>query len=195
MDGNRFDDLTRSLATGTSRRTVVKRSVAAIAALAGLGAAAGTDAARSRPTPTPVPIRCPGNQVPCGAACCCPTGTKCGADCCADGAQCCDGACCHGQCYGEEQCCPTGQIVCDGVCLERDQCCTDADCHPANQWMKCGIVAPHVCTCLNTTTCASAGFDCGLLLLGDCDITLYCGECTAPDTCGGGGSVNVCGRP
>jgi hypothetical protein len=41
-------------------------------------------------------------------------------------------------------------------------------------------------------TCASAGANCGSLSDG-CGGTLDCGTCTAPETCGGGGSANVCG--
>jgi cellulase/cellobiase CelA1 len=43
-------------------------------------------------------------------------------------------------------------------------------------------------------TCASAGANCGSLS-DNCGGTLSCGSCTAPDTCGGGGTANKCGSP
>jgi len=42
------------------------------------------------------------------------------------------------------------------------------------------------------TTCAAAGKNCGSLADG-CGATLNCGSCTSPQTCGGGGTANVCG--
>lgn len=44
------------------------------------------------------------------------------------------------------------------------------------------------------TTCEDAGKTCGALPDG-CGGELECGRCDAPDTCGGGGVDNVCGRP
>jgi hypothetical protein len=41
-------------------------------------------------------------------------------------------------------------------------------------------------------TCAGEGAECGSLPDG-CGGTLECGSCTAPETCGGGGTPNVCG--
>ena len=46
--------------------------------------------------------------------------------------------------------------------------------------------------CCTPTTCAAAGAGCGSLSDG-CGNTLNCGSCTAPATCGGGGTPNVCG--
>ncbi|MBL8957468.1 MAG: hypothetical protein JNK82_42235 [Myxococcaceae bacterium] len=43
-------------------------------------------------------------------------------------------------------------------------------------------------------TCASQGFNCGPAGNG-CGIQLDCGDCTMPETCGGGGTPGVCGRP
>jgi hypothetical protein len=42
------------------------------------------------------------------------------------------------------------------------------------------------------TTCAVFGFNCGTISDG-CGGTLNCGTCSSPQSCGGGGSVNVCG--
>lgn len=42
-------------------------------------------------------------------------------------------------------------------------------------------------------TCSQAGAECGTIDDG-CGGTLSCGSCTAPQTCGGGGTPNVCGQ-
>jgi hypothetical protein len=48
-------------------------------------------------------------------------------------------------------------------------------------------------TCPNPKTCLSLGITCGAA--GDgCGNTIQCGTCTAPDTCGGGGTPSVCGN-
>ncbi len=43
-------------------------------------------------------------------------------------------------------------------------------------------------------SCAFVGAACGTILFDD-GTSLSCGECDAPDTCGGGGTPNVCGHP
>ena len=43
-------------------------------------------------------------------------------------------------------------------------------------------------------TCAGAGATCGSIPNG-CGGVLNCGSCTAPETCGGGGTPNKCGSP
>ncbi len=48
------------------------------------------------------------------------------------------------------------------------------------------------CSSCTPTTCAAQGKDCGTIS-NSCGGTLSCGSCTAPETCGGGGSANVCG--
>jgi FMN phosphatase YigB (HAD superfamily) len=44
------------------------------------------------------------------------------------------------------------------------------------------------------TTCMAAGKTCGVVPDG-CDGELDCGDCSEPETCGGGGVDNVCGQP
>lgn len=44
----------------------------------------------------------------------------------------------------------------------------------------------------NPRTCAQAGANCGTVADG-CGGTMPCGDCLAPQTCGGGGNANVCG--
>ncbi|MEI8255412.1 MAG: hypothetical protein WCJ30_07025, partial [Deltaproteobacteria bacterium] len=54
-------------------------------------------------------------------------------------------------------------------------------------------ITPDVPVCHPRTACP-AGLNCGLYPDG-CGGTISCGTCTAPDSCGGGGASNVCGRP
>jgi len=55
-----------------------------------------------------------------------------------------------------------------------------------------GDSAVDASSCL-PTTCEARGKDCGSIM-DDCGAILECGSCTVPDTCGGGGSANVCGN-
>ncbi|MBI2391995.1 MAG: hypothetical protein HYV09_20555, partial [Deltaproteobacteria bacterium] len=48
------------------------------------------------------------------------------------------------------------------------------------------------CAVCTPTTCSAAGKNCGTISNG-CGGTLSCGTCTSPQTCGGGGTANVCG--
>lgn len=164
MDDRRFDSLVKSLASGRSRRSVLK-------GLLGLGGAAvvggavleGDSEAARRPSSTPTSVpKCPGEQTWNGGACVCPdtAPNECGPDCCTSvpggppiptHSECCDSACCFGTCYDEELCCPTnnrsgGDLpipptnkICDTVngqecCLFDDQCCTVDGCCDTICW-------------------------------------------------------------
>ena len=150
MDDRRFDSLAKSLASGASRRSVLK----GILGLGGAALAGGmlmdgeAEAARRGPK-SPKPPTCPGQQSWNDTRCVCPDGlSQCnpngGPDCCNSGvtpgspgySECCDNACCQGTCYGEELCCPTNygpgeqpptHQVCDGP--NGKECCpSDYDC-------------------------------------------------------------------
>ena len=169
----KFDSITRSLASGLSRRTALKAlGTIGGAALAGLGGR--TANAARRPTPTPKPVRCPGQQIWDGYECVCQSGETCGPDCCPAGSTCCDNACCYGVCYGEELCCPSSQEWCpvsgeccpdgwtccpDVGCLAPGSCCSDADC-PRD---TCGAS-----TCLQSHTCSELIPNCNLGGSADC---------------------------
>ena len=183
MDDRRFDSLAKSLASGVSRRSLIK-------GLLGLGGATvarealsgqGASAAR-RPTPTPKPVACPGQQIPAGGACVCPGGlSRCGADCCNDQAPptdpdysvCCDGACCAGLCYGEERCCPAEQTFCAVTqeCCPLDQpyCCSDGCCATP----CCDTTAGPVCCAGDTPQCCPD------------DICIPAGGCCTNSDCSG----------
>lgn len=125
MDDRRFDSLVRAVATGASRRAVLKGilGLGGVVLTGGIVLEDDTDAAR-RPTVSPTLTSiCPGQQTRVGNACVCqvppaPGANKCGPDCCTGTSsapfprpsthtECCDGACCAGSCYDEELCCPT----------------------------------------------------------------------------------------
>jgi hypothetical protein len=81
-----------------------------------------------------------------------------------------------------------------------DPTCHGGGCLP--QGAPCDAALPccsgSICTggtCVQTctpTTCAAQGATCGTIPDG-CGNTLDCGSCAAPQTCGGGGTANVCG--
>jgi len=197
MDDRRFDSLTKALAGGASRRSVLK----GILGLGGAAALGGTllegpaEAAR-RPTPTPKPVKCPGNQTwnKTSHACACPPNlSQCNLDggpaCCNDQlaaagdpgySTCCDNACCNGTCYGEELCCrtnnrtgglpPTHQL-CDGACVDltvAGNCCDDGDC--GNPCQVCNHTS-HICVdrCdAQTQVCCTEQAGPGVCVTGSC---------------------------
>ena len=201
MDDRRFDSLTRALASGQNRRSVLKGLLGlGGVTLAGSVTAPAAGAAR-RPTPTPKPVSCPGQQHWNGSACVCPDGnTKCGPDCCPHGqAECCDNACCYGECYGEELCCPTGQLVCNGSCCAAgddciggacqscvpcgDQCCSapNSQCCQSDEGSYC-VAAGSTC-CDSDSNCSSLTYCDGIVLH---EFTCSQGVCVDnPQSCAG----------
>src|SRR5215211_1549935 len=143
MDDKRFDSITRALASGANRRTVLK-GLLGLGGIAAVGSVARdqnpTGAARRPTNPSPTPVKCPGQQTPCGNTCCCPATApnKCGPDCCtglrtdpyprpATHSECGDNECCFGTYTPEEFCCPTNLLPGGGppianVCAN-GQCC------------------------------------------------------------------------
>ena len=165
MDGRKFDDYTKALATGVSRRQVIKGLAggalgAAVAAV--FGSRSDADAACRR-----IRHPCEGTQECCtGLVCveaafegkserCCPPGqVACGTGCCAAG-----------------QCCQQGN---QEVCLASGQCCTAANCPASTDPCK-------VATCTN-----------GVCGFGNASNGTTCNDnnpCTVSDVCTGG----VCG--
>src|SRR5262249_26099829 len=61
-----------------------------------------------------------------------------------------------------------------------------------NNWADVVFATGSGCT---PATCQSLGANCGSNLSDGCGGTLSCGRCTAPHTCCGGGTPNVCGTP
>lgn len=144
MDGHRFDRLARALATGSSRRQVLKGLLGLGGAAAVGGAILSDSDARtigSRPSlpppPTPKPPPTPtATPTPTPPPLC--QGYRCGLDCCDEEIQCCDGECCpdgascltrlfpEDPSVQEETCCRNDQI-CDTstvkCCADGQQCC------------------------------------------------------------------------
>ncbi len=148
MDDKRFDCLTRALASGQSRRSIIKGFLGLGAAVAVSNAVVDpADARRSSISTTPpatTPAPTTSSPPPCA-------GTQCGFECCDSPDQCCDGECCAlgDVCVGEELCCPSAR-ACSSIasgccpadqrccsqggtesCLGADLCCEDADCQDA----------------------------------------------------------------
>ncbi|MBX3071119.1 MAG: hypothetical protein KF883_11510 [Thermomicrobiales bacterium] len=116
MDSSRFDDLVRSLASGASRRRLLK-GIIGIGAVVTASEALESDAReqRTRPTipppppppatTTPAPTTSPPNP--------CPGMARCSID-----------GCCDGQCTAQGRCCAAGRTVCGyECCASADQCC------------------------------------------------------------------------
>jgi hypothetical protein len=201
VDSSRFDRLTRALALGASRRSVIKGLLGIGVASTATGALIGESEGARRgttpnvppaptlptQTPTPAPTSTPAcasgqvlcNGVCCSGACtatgsCCASGnTVCGPDCCAPGGQCCDSACCYGTCYGEELCCPSSGTVCGAECCDNaTQLCCDGACVTG--------------ACCSQKTCDDYPGQCGDVLDDGCGGTLDCtSNCPPPSTCNG----------
>ncbi len=152
---------------------------------------------------------CGGGGVPsqCGAPACAPT------TCLAAGANCgkigdgCGGPLDCGPCTKPGEVCGGGGAnVCGGAACVPGACPAPAmgsTCGPVAN--GCGAVnncpCPAGLPCVNgqcgappcvPRSCAAAGANCGAVADG-CGGTLACGNCIAPQTCGGGGTANLCG--
>jgi hypothetical protein len=78
-----------------------------------------------------------------------------------------------------------------GGTLECGTCPTGQTCGGGGTANVCGVAPPPPC---QPTTCEAVSAECGRI--GDgCGGTLECGTCPAGQTCGGGGTANVCGAP
>jgi LPXTG-motif cell wall-anchored protein len=129
MDTRKFDDLTRSLAVGKSRRTVIK----------GLfGGAVGTIAVAGRPAygvlAQPVGCgsddQCDGDEICCEGTCaaieCCIGDADPNARC-PEGTSCFEGVCDPVLGCGSDDQCAGDEICCEGVCAAIQCCIGDAD--------------------------------------------------------------------
>lgn len=155
--------------------------------------------------PCPVGQSCGGGGVPsqCGAPACTPLvcmAGECGmkGDGCGGTLSC--GVCAVGTCGGG------GANMCGGGACVPTMCPAPAAgsvCGPVAD--GCGAVNSCACpaglSCINgkcgtpgctPRTCAQAGANCGQVADG-CGALIACGSCIAPQTCGGGGTANICG--
>jgi hypothetical protein len=127
--------------------------------------------------------------------CPCPTGQSCG------------GAGVAGQCGTpptQSSCVPLTCTAYPGVCGQQSDGCggLTADCNPCTPPATCGGggqagvcgTPPDASGCI-PQTCNAYPNVCGVQSDGCGGVTAYCNPCTAPATCGGGGTPGVCGSP
>jgi len=173
MDPTKFDELTKSLATPTSRRQAVKTLAAS--AFGSMLAFSGLDrvfamTGRCRPGLTLCHGKCvntktdPKNCGVCGTVCV--SGLCVNGLCCPPGTINCNNSCCDGTCLNGTTCCPTGQ-TCGTTCC------------PIGQ------------VCLNGTTCCPAKQVCGNTC---CPSGMICknGQCVTPPNCPSTGCATAC---
>jgi len=79
---------------------------------------------------------------------------------------------------------------CGGI-LECGTCTAPATCGGGGP-SKCGTLGADAGPCSTPKTCADFGANCGYVSNG-CGGVIKCGDCTAPQICGGGGTPSVCG--
>jgi len=158
MDSSKFDELTKALASNTSRRQAIKTLAAStfggLLAFTGLG----TAFAKTK--------KCPSGQTDCGGKC---VDTKTDPNNCGVcGTKCRSGLCVNGLC------CPPGAGKCGNSCCSQTCCsntCVDTQ-HDKNNCGSCGNVCPSGDTCKNGK-CVTVGCP------APC-ITLSNGTCARP---------------
>ena len=135
MDGQRFDELARALAGGTSRRRLLRGIGGLIGVAAGLAGAEATSA-------KPAPKKCKNQGSGCKANGDCCGGTCCNRVCCGDGATCVDGACVEPECSETRPCPDLGQLCWPDVCVNGSCTQVSLDCDDGNPCTEEGICDP-----------------------------------------------------
>jgi len=118
--------------------------------------------------------------------------------------QTCGGGGTPSQCGGSSGCTPTTCAAQNANCGPiGDGCGGVIDCGSCGANESCGAGGPSRCgpatvmndggTTCTPRTCTSVNASCGQVADG-CGGLLNCGTCTAPESCGGGGTPNRCGR-
>jgi hypothetical protein len=153
MDPSKFDDLTKAMATSTSRRKALKTIAATtLGGILGLG---GIGTAFAKPTCKPNGHGC-GNSKQCCSGFCDPTTTTCG--------------------------CPTGQTNCSGTCIDlssdNHNCGSCGNVCPAGQMCSSGqcVCPPGTTKLCNGTcahTCGNCPGGCGCVRDND-DVSFWC---------------------
>lgn len=203
MEGNRFDDLVRGLASGTSRRRALKTLVTGIGgaaiALTGLDKASARRVCRVNNQVCRKPGDCCGffcgppdfhHRQRCGV---CPNGgSQCGTgECCTEGQQCIDGHCCDNPCGPENDrfCCGDQSCVSNFsqqtptyTCCAPELACNDNTvCCAGTDSCILGACCAAANVCSNGTECCQAGQTC--TAAGCCSA-----PCAGPGDCSGGQS-------
>lgn len=194
MDGNRFDQISKLIGAGASRRSILKGLLGLSgAAVAASARPSGADARTigSRPTipPPSEPVCTPGHQF-CGgegAAFCCPPGRCFDGRCCPDDETegCGDSCCPVGQCTTSGACCATGH-PCGTICCPDGSSCgrngnTDICCGGSVGGVPCGYeCCPTAEQCCDLECCPPGSICIGEALC--CPPDLICGTvcCNGP---------------
>src|SRR5436189_251518 len=156
MEPTKFDNLTKALATSTSRRqalkTIAATTLGGILGLSGLGTAFGATTCHRNGLGCDTNSQCCSNYCANGEKCTCPPAPACNSYCpCPSGETCVSGACTCGS-AGD---CPNGQNCCNGVCVNEQ---TDV-----NNCGSCGHVCASGQVCQNgtcVTPCTANGGTC-----------------------------------
>ncbi len=173
MEPSRFDDLTKALATSTSRRHALKTIAAtALGSILGLGGI-GTAFANCKP-----------NGIGCNT-----------------NSQCCSGGCCHGTCTDlgtTSNCgtcghrCASGQGCCNGTCTDLNtiqNCGSCGNVCPAGQMCSdgqcvCPLGRTKLCNGTCATNCLSTGCSNGCNCVQDAAVgNFYCAQGAATQGC------------
>jgi len=191
MDSNRFDDITKALATGTSRRKMVKGLLAGAAGIVGLRRVATLEAA-----PT---CRALGEACQSDASCCpnshlvCQQVAATGAHRCecdtAAGFHACEGVCILGPC------CTGGTVACGGDCVTGE--CTGANeefsfatctCVCASGFTRCNATGECQANCTGGRVFTQGATSCTC----ECPVgTQECNGVCVTTTCSGGRTFNT----
>lgn len=173
-----FEDMSRALARGTSRRGVLK--------MMGAAAAAATAATVLKPFRGDAQITCASNSAPCGETCCppglvcinastgqcsCPAGlTQCGQGCCSSGLICADAS---QQLCG---CDPSIRTFCGKGCCNKTDTCSDP--------------ATVTCCCKGDTPCGTSCCQGGVACINYSQGLCGCPKGYTP--CGSGSTLRCC---
>jgi hypothetical protein len=171
MDSERFDALSRLLATPMPRRRGLQLLATAVAGVLGLGGAKTALAGQRCPPPSPAPGTVP-NGCPCIGATDCRSGA------------CCSGVCCQpppSNCLAGGQSCNNNNRCCSRACCGGICCANNLSC----QGGSCGC-APGQQLCVSLQTCVNCPAGCGL------DGACACVCCQAPREFCGGFCVDPC---
>lgn len=204
MDDRRFDAFTRSLATGLSRRRVLKGLFGG--AVLGGAAATRLDQAAAQV--------CDLGQFVCDGECCPNANNCCGGDTCCPPGQCnqTEGVCCESFEFAcgtdDNTCCNSAEEkCCDGICISRNLCCPSLpDCGPCEACVEgscrttcatneecctatvaapfcaecCDVEDCPICWVCDLGTCVQNGFECGT---GCCQLdNNCCGDVCCPSS-------------
>jgi hypothetical protein len=191
MDSNRFDELTRSIAQGTSRRHALKviagSLLAAFVPHSALAKGGNSDCAHfcnSAFPPGPQRGKCTSDAAK-GKGVCYECGPK------SNGTKHLCGTTCIGSTEPCNGTCPGGSKLCNGTCIPNDQCCTTEPNPLSNYQVTCynsrltcdsdkttlsadceDVFGEPLPTSIVVNTCSSSNY-----VIVNCNAVLTCGSC------------------